>query len=87
MLHNIQCEKRWHETGSDGVFGKTIECVLCELSNVINHKEMDDRNDGEPDGSPFFVCRQRGRQHSLLSPLDYTIVKRARSYFLSDSST
>ena len=38
----------------------TIECVLCELSNVINHKEMDDRNDGEPEGSPFFVCPAKG---------------------------
>jgi len=34
--------------------------MLCELSNVINHKEMDDRNDGEPDGSPFFVCPAKG---------------------------
>ena len=49
--------------------------AACELSNVINHKEMDDRNDGEPDGSPFFVCPAKGRQHFLLSPLDYTIVK------------
>ena len=36
------------------------ECAFCELSNVINHKEMDDRNDGEPDGSPFFVCPAKG---------------------------
>ena len=43
-----------------GLLGKTIECVLCELSNVINHKEMDDRNDGEPEGSPFFVCPVKG---------------------------
>ncbi len=34
--------------------------ALCELSNVINHKEMDDRNDGEPDGSPFFVFPAKG---------------------------
>ena len=32
-----------------------IECMLCEHSIVMNHKEMDDRNDGEPDGSPFFI--------------------------------
>ena len=52
------------------------ECAFCELSNVMNHKEIDDRKNGEPDGSPFFLCaRQKGAQHSLLSPLDYTIVK------------
>ena len=26
----------------------------------MNHKESDDRNDGEPDGSPFFVCPAKG---------------------------
>ncbi len=30
------------------------ECAFCELFNVMNHKEIDDRKNGEPDGSPFF---------------------------------
>ena len=37
------------------------ECAFCELSNVMNHKEIDDRKNGEPDGSPFFcVCPAKG---------------------------
>jgi len=52
--------------------------VLCELSNVINHKEMDDRNDGEPDGSPFFVCPVKGAAAFFaVAPLITQLQKRA----------
>ena len=52
------------------------------------HKEMDDRNDGEPDGSPFFVCPAKGAAAFFaVAPLITQLQKRARCYFLSDSST
>ena len=43
----------------------------------MNHKEIEDGNDGEPEGSPFFA-RRKGRQHFMLSPLNYTIAKTCR---------
>ncbi len=36
------------------------ECAFCELFNVMNHKEIDDRKNGEPDGSPFFCVPSKG---------------------------
>lgn len=39
---------------------------------------MDDRNDGEPDGSPFFVCPAKGAAALLaVAPLITQLQKRA----------